>query len=322
MVTGTTNFTRAISVPPFTKECVVAAAEFDNFLGLPPEHSDRQRSAVFVLPMPFEATVSYGGGTFAGPNAIITASQQVELYDREFDTEPALAFGIHTLPPLDLPEDSAAAVNAIAQATAAAAATAKLVIGLGGEHTVSVGFGRGLVQALGSPVTLVQIDAHADLRDEYEGSPFSHACVARRLLDGQTVEQVLQLGIRSVCTEEVDYARRHPDRVRMWYAEEVHAGGWRTELAERLAGKRVYLTIDVDGLDPSIVPATGTPEPDGLTWVETLDIVRLVCQSAQIVGVDCVELAPYPGRHAADFAVAKLLYKTITYAMRFGRPPA
>ncbi len=297
----------------------MAAAEYDNFLGLAPAYTDPARVGVFVLPIPFEATVSYGGGTAGGPAAIISASQQVELYDREFDAEPALEFGVHTLPALALPDDVLAAVDAIATATAAAAASGKLVVGLGGEHTVSVGFGRGLAQALGGPLTLVQIDAHADLRDEYEGSPYSHACIARRLVGDNTVEQVLQVGIRSVCTEEVDFARAHRDRVRIWYAEEVHAGAWQAELAARLAGKRVFLTIDVDGLDPAIVPATGTPEPDGLTWVETLDIVRHVCQSAYIVGVDCVELAPYPGLHAADFAVAKLLYKTISYAMRFGR---
>jgi agmatinase len=297
----------------------VAAAEYDNFLGLAPEHSDAEQAGVLVLPIPFEATVSYGGGTANGPTAIITASQQVELYDREFDAEPALEYGLHTLPPLALPEDSVAAIAAIAQSTAAAAATGKLVVGLGGEHTVSVGFGRGLMQALGAPITLVQIDAHADLRAEYEESPYSHACVARRLVEEQTVEQVLQLGIRSVCTEEVEFARQHPDRVRIWYAEEIHAGNWQEELIARLAGKRVYLTIDVDGLDPAIVPATGTPEPDGLTWMETLELVRLVCRSSRLVGIDCVELAPYPGQHAADFAVAKLLYKTISYAMRFGR---
>jgi agmatinase len=288
-------------------------------LGLAPEQSDRARAGVLVLPIPFEATVSYGGGTVKGPEAIIRASQQVELYDREFDAEPAIAYGVHTLPPVNLPDDAPAAVDAITQATAAAAATGKLLVGLGGEHTISVGFGRGLKHALGGPMTLVQIDAHADLRDEYEGSPYSHACIARRLLADETIEQVLQLGIRSVSTEEVEFARQHPKRVRMWYAEEVHAGGWRAELAQRLAGKRVFLTIDVDGLDPAIVPATGTPEPDGLTWGETLDMVRLVCQSAQITGIDCVELAPYPGQHAADFAVAKLLYKAMTYAMRFGR---
>jgi agmatinase len=161
----------------------------------------------------------------------------------------------------------------------------------------------------------VQIDAHSDLRDEYEDSRYSHACIARRLLEDGRIEQVLQLGIRSVCTEEVAFARSQPERVRIWYAEEVHAGNWQGELIARLTGRRIFLTIDVDGLDPAIVPATGTPEPDGLTWRETLAILRTVAEAGKIIGFDCVELAPHPGQHAADFAVAKLVYKTISYGM-------
>jgi agmatinase len=294
-------------------------SEPDNFLGLPPEASDFTHARVLILPIPYEATVSYGGGTAHGPAAILTASQQVELYDREYDAEVALDYGIHTLPALRLPEEPAAVVAAIAQATAAAAATGKLVVGLGGEHTISAGFGAGLLQALGGPITVIQIDAHADLRDEYEGTPYSHACVMRRLLDHPEVEQLLQLGIRSLCPEEVALVRGGPERIRLWYAEEVHAGQWREELAARLAGKRVFLTIDVDGLDPAIVPATGTPEPDGLTWRETLDILRLAGDTATVVGLDCVELAPAAGLHAADYAVAKLVYKAISYALTVDR---
>jgi agmatinase len=291
----------------------------DNFLGLPEPYSTMERANVLILPIPFEATVSYGHGTANGPTAIIEASKQVELYDREFDCELACAYGVHTLPALQLPGDPEAAIKVIADAVAKAVRTGKLVVGLGGEHTISIGFGRGLLNAMGGPISIVQIDAHSDLRDEYEDTPYSHACIARRLLDEPAVEQVLQLGIRSVCMEEVTFARANPARVRVWYAEEVHDGAWRDELVNRLRGKRVYLTIDVDGLDPAIVPATGTPEPDGLTWRETLDILRTVTQTAQIVGIDCVELAPMPGQHAADFAVAKLLYKAICYAMEFGR---
>lgn len=291
------------------------------FLGLPPEASNAATARVLVLPIPFEATVSYGGGTADGPAAILDASQQVELYDREFDAEPALDYGVHTLPTLALPTDPRQAVDLIAQATADAVATGKLVVGLGGEHTVSVGFARGLLEAHAGPITVVQIDAHADLRDEYEGTPYSHACVARRLLADDRVEQVLQLGIRSVCREEVDFARAHPDRVRIWYAEEIHAGDWQAEFINRIAGKQVYITLDVDGLDPAIVPATGTPEPDGLTWTETLEILRLTGAQSQVAGLDCVELAPAPGLHAADFAVAKLLYKAIGYALRYGQLP-
>lgn len=286
---------------------------FNDFLDLPEATAEYARAAVLVLPIPFEATVSYGHGTVDGPAAIIDASQQVELYDREFDSEPALVYGVHTLPELTLPADPEAAVTAIAAAVAEAAQSGKLVVGLGGEHTISVGFGRGLLQALGGPITVVQLDAHCDLRDSYEDSPYSHACIARRLLEEEGIEQVLQLGIRSLCPEEISFARANPDRVRIWFSEDVHAGGWQAELIQRTQGRRVYLTIDVDGLDPSIVPATGTPEPDGLTWNEALTILRTITQHATVIGLDCVELAPAENLHMANFAVAKLLYKTISY---------
>ncbi len=290
----------------------------DNFLGLDAEISSLERARVLVMPIPFEATVSYGGGAAGGPAAIISASQQVELYDREFDEELALRYGVHTLPALDLPDDPETAVEVIRSAVAEAARTGKLVVGLGGEHTVSVGVGRGLLDTLGAPLTVVQIDAHSDLRDEYDGTPYSHACIARRLLDNPAVEQVLQLGIRSVCPEEVAFVRSNPDRACVWYAEAVHEDRWRDEFIARVRGRRVFLTIDVDGLDPAVVPATGTPEPDGLTWRETLDILRTLTQHATIVGMDCVELAPSPGLHMADFAVAKLVYKAISYTMMSG----
>ena len=286
-----------------------------NFLGLPQPYSDFKRAGALILPIPFEATTSYGSGTAGGPAAIVEASRQVELYDREHDREPALDYGVHTLAPVALPAEPEAAVERIAEAVARAAASGKLVVGLGGEHTISAGLSRGLLEAVGGPLTVVQIDAHCDLRDEYDGTRFSHACVARRMLDDERVEQVLQLGVRSVDTEEVEFRRAHPERVRTWYVEEVHAGGWREELLERIDGRRVHLTIDVDGLDPGIVPATGTPEPDGLAWSEALEILRVTTGAAQIAGMDCVELAPSAGLHAADFAVAKLVYKAITYAM-------
>lgn len=291
-----------------------------NFLDLPGESTRFSRAQVVVLPLPMEATVSYGGGTAAGPEAIIEASHQVELYDREFDSEPALEFGIHTHEPLMLSADPAQAVDTIAATVADLTRAGKLVVGLGGEHTVSVGMGRGLLKATDRPITIVQLDAHADLRDRYEGTPYSHACIARRLLGDPQVEQVLQLGIRSVCQEEVNFARANPNRVQIWYAEDIHKDDWQEGFLRRVAGRHVYITIDVDGLDPAIVPATGTPEPDGLTWREALDILRLTAQSsASVVGIDCVELAPAAGQHAADFAVAKLIYKAMTYAMRFGR---
>ena len=288
----------------------------DNFLGLPEPFSTYEEAGALILPIPFEATVTYGSGTVHGPAAIIEASKQVELYDREHDGEPALDYGVHTLAALELAVEPATAVQQIGEALASVAASGKLVVALGGEHTVSEGVSRGLLEAVGGPLTVVQIDAHSDLRDEYEGEPHSHACVVRRMLDDPRVEQVAQLGVRSVDAEEVKFCRENPERVRTWYAEEVHESEWHEELASRLSGRRVHLTIDVDGLDPGIVPATGTPEPDGLTWTEALDVVRTTARAAEIVGIDCVELAPHEGQHAADFAVAKLVYKTITYAMQ------
>ncbi len=292
----------------------------DNFLGLPDRFASRRGARALILPVPFEATVTYAAGTAQGPAAIVAASAHVELYDREHDREPALDYGIHTLPAVQLSRDPATAVGEIADAVRDAASGGQLVVALGGEHTISAGVSRGLLDALGGPLTVVQIDAHCDLRDEFDGTPFSHACVARRMLDDERVEQVLQLGVRSVDADEVAFARAHPDRVRTWYAEAVHAGDWRAELTERCAGRRVHLTIDVDGLDPGVVPATGTPEPGGLSWEEALSIVRTVAGAATIVGVDCVELAPRAALHAADYAVAKLVYKTITYALEGARP--
>ncbi len=290
----------------------------NNFLGLPDELSARDKAEVVLLPLPYEATVTYGRGAAAGPAAIISASRQVEFYDREFDGEPVREFGIHTMPALALPDDPALATAKIARAVAPHAEAGKFVVGLGGEHTVSVGLVRGLLEAGKGPLTIVQIDAHSDLRDTYDNNPYSHACVARRLLDERGVDQVLQLGVRSVSREEVAFARAHPGRIGVWYAEDVHSGTWQEAFENRAKGRRVYLTIDVDGLDPGVVMATGTPEPDGLSWAEALDIIRTLTRIADVVGFDCVELAPAPGMHASEYAAAKLVYKTMCLIMSGG----
>ncbi len=285
----------------------------ENFLGLPPEDSQYDAAGVLVLPIPYEGTVSYGHGTGHGPAAILRASTQVELYDREFGREPVFDYGIHTLPYLapDLsgPE---ATVKTIEAAVAEYAATGKLVVGLGGEHTVSVGFGRGLRAALGD-FTIVQIDAHADLRNDYEGTPYSHACVARRLND---IAPIIQFGIRSISQEEADCIQANPDKLTVFFADDIHAGNDHlARLAEMVQGKNVYLTVDVDGLDPSLIPATGTPEPDGLSWRQTLDIIRTLTQHARVIGFDVVELAPNPTSHSSDFITAKLVYKIMNLVM-------
>jgi agmatinase len=183
---------------------------------------------------------------------------------------------------------------------------------LGGEHSISSGFARAIHDVHGDFV-LVQIDAHSDLRDSYDGSPYSHASVARRI--AELGAPILQFGIRSICLEEMDYIRATPDTTRVWFNDDVHAGGHLSELAARIKGKKVFLTIDVDGFDPSIIPATGTPEPHGLTWVQVLAIVKTVCSNSTVVAFDCVELAPIPGMHSSEFITAKLVYKVINHIM-------
>ncbi len=285
-----------------------------NFLGLDGQHANYAHSAVILLPIPYEATVSYGGGTANGPSAIIAASQQVELYDREFADEPALRWGVHTLPALELAADSPAAVmQAIAAAVESHARSGKLLGVLGGEHAISGAVAQGLWAAHGSFVT-VQIDAHADLRDEYAGTPFSHACALRRVLE-VGAGTVMQLGIRSLSVDEAAFARENAN-VSTFFSEDIHMGKHLQPLADYVRGQNVYLTIDIDGLDVSLVPATGTPEPDGLSWNEALEIVRIVArESANVLAFDVMELAPIPGFHAADFVTAKLTYKTMSIIM-------
>ncbi|MCC8109189.1 MAG: agmatinase [Planctomycetes bacterium] len=293
------------------------------FLGLPEEASGYDRSRVVILPMPLEASVSYGGGTAQGPEAILTASQQVELYDPRRDDEPAMRYGIHTLPvPAVFLEnggrpDPAKALDAIRDEAAKHLAARKLVVGLGGEHTASLGMAKAVAETIGSFV-LVHIDAHADLRDSYEDDPLSHASVVRRIAELPQCREILQLGIRSTSKDQADFAREHSGRnarprIRTWYAWDMHGSKeWRRELRKRVAGKRVFLTFDVDGLDPAIVPATGTPEPDGLTWRQLMRIMAITAAEARVVALDCVELAPAPGLHHADFTVAKALYECIS----------
>ena len=291
-----------------------------NFLGLPPQHSGFDGSRALILPVPYDATTSYKGGTKAGPQAIIDASTQVELYDRECGEEAALRWGVHTLPALapDL-RSPEATLDGIAGAVSGLARSGKLLGVLGGEHSISIGVARGLRDVFGDFVT-VQLDAHADLRDEYDETPYSHACAARRISE---FSPIVQLGIRSLDASEAGFLRENPARITAFFAEDMHRDtdrSYLTALAERVKGKRVFLTIDLDALDPAIMPATGTPEPGGLGWYDVLDIVRTVAAHAEILAFDCVELSPVPGLHAPDFLAAKLVYKTFSLILNRSTP--
>jgi agmatinase len=290
-----------------------------NFLGLPEEVSDPACAQGWLLPIPYESTTSYGAGTREGPAAILAASRQVELYDQEFDAEPAMSFGIHTTPPLNLVHRSPEAmVGAIQDAVAellSGAPQPKVLGVLGGEHTISAGVVRGLANARSADsLVVVHVDAHADMREEYEGSPYSHACAAKRILD---VCPVFQIGIRNLSSGEASFLRGRRD-VRTVFAEEANdpKGQYLRELVQFVRNKRVFFTIDLDGLDPSIMPAVGTPEPGGISWERMLEIARTVCGSAASVPVfDVVELAPIPGFRGPDFLAAKLVYKLFSYTL-------
>ena len=281
-----------------------------NFLGIPEEEHTLEKSRVLVLPVPYERTVSYGVGTKNGPAAIIEASHYVELYDDELDEE-AYRIGVHTLPPW-LPEnmEPESCVAGLEKVVAGLVAKDKFVLTLGGEHSIA----RGPIAAHAerySNLSILHFDAHGDLRDEYEGQKFSHACAARRWveLDLPTV----QVGIRSISREEVEFVRNRGN-IRVVSNREMHQSDEWMDGAFGLLNDDVYVTFDVDFFDGSLVPGTGTPEPGGGTYDQALRILRRVAADRRIVGADVVEHAPVPGNRAPDFMIAKLCYKLLAYA--------
>jgi agmatinase len=283
-----------------------------NFLGLDDDKSNFDSARVVIFPVPYEATTSYGAGTGAGPDAIIQASRYIELYDQELDSEPA-DVGIATLPELHL--SGAGPQQAIQELRDAYdrildAGNGKFVVMLGGEHSISSAPILAHVERnKGKRVSVLQFDAHTDLRHEYEGSPYSHAAVMHRV--HQKVDLVA-VGIRALTREERELARNSPN-IHLFLADDIHTGdAWMDDVMAKL-GDIVYISFDVDGFDPSLVPSTGTPEPGGLQWYPVMKLLRRVFSERNVIGADVVELAPIPGLSAPDFLVAKLVYKMIGY---------
>jgi agmatinase len=288
------------------------------FLGLDGEEASLEGSAAVILPVPYESTTSYGGGTREGPRAILEASRYIELYDQELDDEPG-RHGVHTLPALELTRaGSTEAMRELEEAYGhfLEGIEGRFPIMLGGEHAVSAPAIRATVEHLEKQgqegrLSVLQMDAHADLRDGYEGAPWSHASFAFRCLD---IADFVQVGIRAVSSEEVGVMRGTEDVHVVWADEMWESDAWMDRAMEAL-GPRVYLTFDVDYFDPSLVPSTGTPEPGGGDWYRTLRFLRRVFAEREVVGMDVVELAPIPGLHAPDFLVAKLVYKLLGYRL-------
>lgn len=253
-----------------------------------------------VIPVPYERTVSYGAGAANGPQAILAASYQLEAFDGQgYPGEK----GIHTTAPVDVQGSAEEVLERIGDRVKAARSVGALPVMLGGEHTVSYGAIRALHDEVGR-FGIVQIDAHADLRDRYDGTPWSHACVMRRA--ASLGLPLLQIGVRSLCTEEIE-ARRSLG-VSFLDARDIHRGQGLDGILPDDFPEMVYVTFDVDGLDAAIMPATGTPEPGGLQFYDALDFVGFATRGRTVIGLDVVELAPKPGLHHADFTAAKLTY--------------
>lgn len=267
-----------------------------------------------VLPVPYEKTVSYGAGTAKGPAAIIAASNQLERWDGASDPG---AEGIYTWPAIDCSAPAPQVIDAIAAAVAKILALGRTPVVLGGEHTVTGGVVRGYLQAGVRDFGVVQIDAHADLRDAYEGDPLSHASVMRRVVEAGV--PLVQLGNRAYSEEE--RAARARYKVHAIDADQLVPQGIRAITLPADFPPQVFFTLDVDGLDPSVLPATGTPVPGGLGWYQTLGLFESVARQRRIIGFDILEFAPIAGFHAYDFAAALLAYKLMGIVQRTSAAP-
>lgn len=279
-----------------------------NFMDLDDEFSAYENSAVVVVPIPYEKTVSFGKGTAKGPSAIIKASTSIELYDDELHCEPA-DIGIHTLKEIGYDFEPEQITEVIRSTNQELFEDGKFIINLGGEHTITLGSVLGL-KSVFNDFSVLSLDAHCDLRDEYQGKRICHATVMRRIVEEGL--PVVEVGIRSYSKEESKFIIGSEDVV-VVHATETQANvDWIGQAISNLKDK-VYLSIDVDGLDPSIIPTTGTPEPGGLGWYQVLDLLKKLFLERDVIAMDIVELAPVEGLHGPDVAAAKLAYKSIGY---------
>jgi len=274
--------------------------------------SDPASARAVVIPFGLEASVSYGGGTAAGPAAILAASHQLELYDDELECEPYLRYGVAALREPAIARPVEAALTQLQGLVEAVLDAGKFPFVLGGEHSLTVAPVRALA-ARHKELVVLHLDAHADLRDGYQGEPFSHAAAMRRVLDDPNVALV-SAGIRAISKEEVAFYQANRGRITIHWAKDQASWDVAAMLAP-LERRPVYLTFDIDALDASVMPATGTPTPGGLSYGAALEIVRRACKTGNVVGADLVELAPIKGLHACDYTAAAIAYKILSYAL-------
>ena len=277
------------------------------FLGIDNKFNFKEK--VVVVPFGLEKTVSYGGGTKNGPKEIIKASHQVELYDEELNCEPFRKIGIKTLKFFKIDKNIEKALKKIADINNRLLTKKLFPMTLGGEHSITAGCIVPFVKKY-KKICILHFDAHADLRENYNGEKFSHASAMRRCLDYKNVS-IISFGIRNISQEEIPFLKKNKSRINIFWAKDK--ANWDFKKFKRLIkNKTVYLTFDVDGLDSSIMPATGTPEPGGLLWDEALNIIKIATKNSNIVGADVNELAPIKGFNSYNFLVAKLVYKILS----------
>ena len=269
---------------------------------------------VVVVPFGLEKTVSYGGGTKNGPKEIIKASHQVELFDEELNKEPYRTIGIKTLKPFPIKKKIEAAIEQLANINKEIISNKKFPLVFGGEHSITPGAIRPFTEKY-DEVVLLHFDAHADLREEYNGEKFSNASAIKRCLDFRNVK-VVSFGIRNLSKFEMKFYENNKDRIKIFWGKDKL--NWDLDNLEKFfKDKNVYITFDVDGFDSSIMPATGTPEPGGLLWEDVIPIIKKVCKISNIVGADINELAPIKNFNSYNFLVAKLAYKILAYTFEF-----
>ena len=278
------------------------------FLGI--DNKFNVKNKVVIVPFGLEKTVSYGSGTKNGPKEIIKASHQVELFDEDLDCEPYKKIGIKTLRPFKIRKTMKDALAQIAKINDGIISQRLFPLVLGGEHSITPGCILPFVKKYKN-LCLLHFDAHADLRESYNGNKFSHASAIKRCLDYKNVN-IISFGIRNISLKEINYVKKNNKRIKIFWAKDKDK--WNLSLFTKLIkNKKVYLTFDVDGFDSSLMPATGTPEPGGMFWDETIKIIKIASKNSEIVGADINELAPIKGFNTYNFLVAKLAYKILAY---------
>ena len=282
------------------------------FLGI--DANQNLTPKVIIVPFGIEKTVSYGSGTKNGPKEIIKASHQVELFDEELNKEPYKEIGIKTLKPFSIKNKIKSALDQLSKINEEIISSGKFPLVFGGEHSLTPGSIKPFTKKY-NEITLLHFDAHADLRESYQGEKFSHASAIKRCLDHENLK-VVSFGIRNLSKEEMNFYNNNRNRIEIFWGKDKPT--WDLTLLDKFfKNKNVYITFDVDGFDSSIMPATGTPEPGGMLWGDVLPIIKKVCQISNIIGADINELAPIKNFDSYNFLVAKLAYKIISYTFEF-----